>query len=225
MEQEKTKNNTWLIILLILIILGLTGYIVYDKILSNREAKEPETKEVEETESNETITQNETQVLKTRVGDIIVSTDGSVYYVPNTKFLDYHSDGKTLNFIDDKKIGTYSKYKVEGYKLGVINEGLIPTEFEGYKLDLKNVTAAYECYFGQDSWSDSILFTTKSGKVAAFTVYINISNDKTDVKIDNDITNYENIVSILQSQGFESSNVLLVDKEGNKYKFDYTYNQ
>ena len=57
MENEKTKNNSGLIILLVLIILGLAGYIVYDKELSNKtlENQEQEIKgEVkEETTNNE----------------------------------------------------------------------------------------------------------------------------------------------------------------------------
>lgn len=58
MEKEKTKNNTGVIILLILIILGLVGYIVYDKALSNKEVCE--TNEMEQEENNETI-KNDTE--------------------------------------------------------------------------------------------------------------------------------------------------------------------
>ena len=48
---EEKKNNTWLIVLLILVILGLVGYIVYDKVLSN----ESKTKctEVDEEKQND----------------------------------------------------------------------------------------------------------------------------------------------------------------------------
>lgn len=224
MEKEKGKSSSVSIIILVLIILGLVGYIVYDKVLLNKE----ETSETTITENNEntavtndsTNVKNMTQVLRTKVGDIIVSTEGSVYYVPNIKFLDYHSDGKELNFSDSNKIGEYSKYKVNGYRL--IRGTDEYEEFEGYKLDFSEITAAYECYFGNGGMADSILFITKSGKVNAFSVYIDI-DDKANVKIDKDVTEHKNIVSILQSQGIDSSNALLIDKTGNKYEFNYDY--
>ncbi len=231
MEKEKNKNSRIIILVVVLCLIasglgGYGGYILYNKETSNKEAASKNNEQNGIVKNNINI-QNATQVLSTRVGDIVVSTDGSVYYVPNTKFLDYHSDGKKLSFIDSTKIGAFSKYKVDGYRLGVASDGtLSPTEFEGYKLDLSDVTAAYECYFGNGGLSDSILFTTKSGKVDIFTVYIGISTDeKAEVKIDKDISEHENIISILQSAGFDSSNVLLVDKDGNKYEFNYNYDK
>ena len=63
MEQENTKNNTWLIIILILLVLGLTGYIVYDKVLSKEEVPTEEIN-VEVTEKGE----NKKNIFKDIIG-------------------------------------------------------------------------------------------------------------------------------------------------------------
>ena len=63
MENEKVKNNSGLIILLVLIILGLAGFIVYDKVLSNKEEKVKNNEQAENI-TDETKTEEGTKLTK-----------------------------------------------------------------------------------------------------------------------------------------------------------------
>ncbi len=218
------KSNKGLIVLVIILligVIGLGGYIVYDKVINKdntpktekkEEIKNEETSEVEETVEE---TKQATQILNTDVGVFIVDKDGSVYYQKTAdKFV-----GAEIK-IDDNTIGTYGTYEVEDYitGLGYDESAKKPTEdhkFEGYKLDLENISSAYEIYTGNGGASDIIFFLSKDGKVNH--LHFLSTGKKVDVALKKDTCNYPNIVSVLQSSGFDAFEFVLVDKDGNKY--------
>ncbi len=75
MENMKEKNNTWLIVLLVLIILGLAGYICYDKLM----VKKP----IPEKTSESTISIEEAKKMLDNIQDV----DGRALY-------SYYKSGK-----------------------------------------------------------------------------------------------------------------------------------
>lgn len=84
--EEKAKNNTGLIILLVLLVLGLTGYIVYDKVLSKEEIpteeKNEEVIEKEETTTDtfETLVGTYTYSEGTLTATLVLNSDGTATY-------------------------------------------------------------------------------------------------------------------------------------------------
>ena len=106
MENQKEKNNIWLIVLLVLIILGLVGYICYDKLLN----KKCETNSVEKLGNNEKKYSNYIKDAKINYED--------------DKYISYELDGKNqyVNkeyIIYDKTVGSYlnEKYNMDDYTI------------------------------------------------------------------------------------------------------------
>ena len=144
---EEKKNNLGIIILLVLLVLGLTGYIVFDKVLSGKE----NANEIKDSEnannSNEIsskIESGEIQTLDTKMGRFIISKEGKVYYQPSEEFNYGFGSVFKLEFSDPSKLGNKESNMIDGYKNPTGEQ--IP--FESYELDLDNIVAGYEIYFG-----------------------------------------------------------------------------
>ena len=217
---EEKKNNLGIIILLVLLVLGLTGYIVFDKVLSGKE----NANEIKDSEnannSNEIsskIESGEIQTLDTKMGRFIISKEGKVYYQPSEEFNYGFGSVFKLEFSDPSKLGNKESNMIDGYKNPTGEQ--IP--FESYELDLDNIVAGYEIYFGNGGVMDSVLFTKLDGTVDIFGIGLNNDNGQFITVLNKNISQYPNITSICSNMGSSASMALLIDKEGNKYPFAY----
>lgn len=118
MEQEKTKSNAGLIILLVLVILGLVGYIVYDKVLSK---DEPETGEVTD-QNNNGENQNTTYKVYKK-GEELTLSDGSKWLVisDSDETMDYVTVLSSKDYSEDG-ITEYESISNEIYSTEVYTE-------------------------------------------------------------------------------------------------------
>lgn len=105
---EERKNNTGLVVLvtvLVMLVLGLGGFIVYDKVINNtNEPNSGENNDVENNDSNENI-DNEVEENKQanrgyKVGDKITLTDSSVWYVME----DSSTDNDFVTLLSSKNV-------------------------------------------------------------------------------------------------------------------------
>lgn len=219
MGRKSNKGLIGLVIILLIGVIGLGGYIVYDKVINKdnepktekkEEIKNEKTSDVEETVKE---TKQATQILNTDVGTFIVDKDGSVYYA---KSVDNYQGVEIKT--DDNTIGTYGTYEVSDYVTGLgYDESTKKTtedhKFEGYKLDLENISSAYDINVGQGG--KILYFLSKEGKVNELRFIPNGENSKIELK--KDTCTKSNIVSVLQSSGFDAFEFVLVDKDGNRY--------
>lgn len=202
------QNKNKIIIYLLVGVICALGFILYNRL--TKEEVKPETK-VEEKNK----VQQVTQVLQTNVGTFIIDKDGSVYYhITVDKYV-----GAKVE-LNDSSIGTYGNYEVSDYITGLdsdsdTNEVIEDHKFDGYKLNLENINSAYEIQIGNGGSSEVIYFLSNDGIVNELKFD---SNGKTvDIKLSKDTSSYPNIVSVLQSSGFDAFEIILVDKDGNKY--------
>ena len=93
-KQKKSKGPVIVIIFLILIILGLAGYIVYDKFLSN-DTKEPETKEEEKTTLKEV---KDTELVEELRSELVTKDNTHGLYYNQKITSDNSSDKRLIGF-------------------------------------------------------------------------------------------------------------------------------
>lgn len=150
MENEKVKNNSGLIILLVLIILGLAGYIVYDKALSNKNLENQEQTVKDEIKEGSDLKEN-IDIFQDLVGTYSYSSD-------NTKItLTLNSNGKATYKKDATNSGgsiaegtwSISKISDEERIIYINNELCQPyylTENDDKKCDYPNCQPIYTLY-------------------------------------------------------------------------------
>lgn len=206
----ENKGSKTLSILLLVVVVVLGGYIIYDK-MTKSDITPIENSE-EQTKNNETIITNQSiQVLYSKVGTFIIDKDGSVYYRdPMSKYV-----GAEIKMSNYHSIGTYGSYKVEDYITGIGDNGELSYDFNGYKLNLENINSAYEIQIGNGGSSEIIYLLSKDGKVNE--LQFDSNGQKIDIKLSKDTCTKPNIVSVLQSSGFDAAEIVFVDKNGNKY--------
>lgn len=198
--QKKNK----IIIYFLVGMICFMGFILYSRL--TRDELKPETKVEEKKE-----VQQVTQVLQTNVGTFIIDKDGSVYYRdPMSKYV-----GAEIKMSNYHSIGTYGSYKVEDYITGIGDNGELSYDFNGYKLNLENINSAYEIQIGNGGSSEIIYLLSKDGKVNE--LQFDSNGQKIDIKLSKDTCTKPNIVSVLQSSGFDAAEIVFVDKNGNKY--------
>ena len=184
------------------------GFILYSRL--TRDESKPETKVEEKKEIKQV-----TQVLQTNVGTFIIDKDGSVYYrITVDKYV-----GAKVE-LNDSSIGTYGNYEVSDYVTGLdsdrdTNEVIENHKFDGYRLNLENINSVYEIEIGNGGSSEVIYFLSKDGKVNE--LKFDSDGKELSIKLSKDTSSYPNIVSVLQSSGFGAFEIILVDKNGNKY--------
>lgn len=218
MDKKSNGGLKCLVVVLFLCVLGLGGYIIYDKAIAKDEAPKVENNcqnvansSQTKTEDTNTPSNQALQVLSTKVGTFIIAKDGSVYY---RKIVDKY-EGAEIKVDSFSSIATQGKYKVEDYITNMEDDKKIGSEFEGYKLNIANINSAYEVATGNSGASEIIYFVTKDGKVNELSFSAN--TDKVDVKLSKDTCLKPNIVSVLSSRGFDGAETIFVDTYGNKY--------
>ena len=170
---EKEKNNTGIIVLLLIIILGLVGYIVYDKVLSNKEETPVEDKtstKVNANDESDTNTEVETENKAYKKGEELTLSDGSKWLVifDSDKNKDYVTVIGRKDFAEyvtneydeiDKEIYSTEKYDDNWYKTSKIKAFMdskinkIPVslkEVDGYKIRLIKTQEVIDF---DDNWS------------------------------------------------------------------------
>ena len=210
---EKGKNNRGLVTLLLLIILGLAGYIVYDKVLFKEEPKEVKENDSiqEQVEENNAILKNDVgQVLNSIYGTFVIDTDGNVYFKPNEKV---NSAGFDAIFKKESSLGITKTYQIEIYEANPSEHG-----FEGYKLDLTNIVSGYEIYRGNGGFK-YVLFIDKVGSVYQLNFAIDTENGEIDYSNVEKLTDYNNIVSIVETHTFEGYRAVLIDRNNKQYRY------
>ncbi len=215
MEKEK-NNNTWLIILLLIVLVVMAGYIVYDKTLIKEEtAKVDDTNTQEQVEETKTTLKNDIgQVLNSVYGTFIVDKDGSVYFKPTEKVM---SHGLEAPFKKDTSLGIAKTYQIEIYEPTPEK----PTStFECYKLNLTNIVSGYEVYLGNGGIK-YVFFIDRIGDV--YKVNFTIENSEFDYSNIEKLTEYKNIVSIVETSTFGgysgAYSAVLIDKNNKQYRY------
>ena len=151
------------------------------------------------------------------LGEIVITNLGNVYYVPSDEVL-YDGGWEEVTIIDDQNIGLRKKYKINGYNESDDGNGnLVPTEFNGYKLNITNVQSAYNIYFGTGGESKSVIIVGKDGKISEFGVYKAVNGFK--MVLEHNIDGYNNIVSVVPQHSFGGNSALLIDKNGKYYNY------
>ena len=152
-ETQKKKGNTWLIVLLFLIILGLIGYIAYDKVLT---ASQNETKRSGNVVEKKDIT---TQTKATTLHNTLITGE---HYYDNTGL--YYKEKITPNKGDDERfirfaLASYFNEKGINFPNKVCGEpsdetGVFVTkdEFNNYVNQKYNTTIKYDLPVKNDSY-------------------------------------------------------------------------
>lgn len=184
MEEQKSKSIT-LVVILSLVIVGLIGYIVYDKFLS-KEAKDATNNVIEKTSSEEI--EEDPKVIE------------NDYQIYSESFRKEFSKFDTYNH---SYLFLKNEYIPDGYSITLNEMGSLYVVYINSELNRKygefkiadNVLSFYSISTGQDS-GNTLYFIKDDGTVgSAETEYGAIDSDGT-IVIDNDL-GYKNIVTIM----------------------------
>lgn len=220
----KNKGLKIVLVIILMIFCGFGGWFLGAKVFDkedkvvNKDKEEITDKKEIEIEEQTQVAKQAVQAINTDVGTFIVDKDGSVYYRKGNK---YANGNININFKDDSVLGAKGTYEVEDYITDLdydeVNKQHIEKHnFDGYKLDLENILSIYEIHVG-NGVSNTIYFLSKDGKVNSLHFAVVSEDTPIEVTLKKDICKYPNIVSIVQSSGFDALEVIFVDKDGNKY--------
>ena len=186
--EKKSTGKTVVIVILLLALLGLGGYVVYDKFINVKESEESDVKEeakVEETGfdlSKNRVIQNTTFQYGQVGGNVVVSKDGSVY----VNFYDKEegTDTKTKASLANM-LKQYQDYMIEDYFSFATEEG-DSQAFKGIKLPVDNVIAAYEGYSGNGGLEGWYLYLVKTdGTISGFSMGDTFEVNNGQIKFEN----------------------------------------
>ena len=202
-----------IITILIVLTIGLGGFILYDKLttkenVSNEIDNSNKTNNMEEKASKEV--DSKTDLLKYYEGlannrktismskdnfTVVLSNEGDIYYALNL------DDQGNSSKIGNQDISTYN---INGFVKGITNYN--PGVFKGYKLSTSNVVLMYasEGY----SADPLFIFIKSDGKLAT----LNYKNGKVD--FNDNISGYENIVAIGQSDQNDNVSFVIIKSTG-----------
>lgn len=177
----KKGNNslTLLVIILLIIVLGLASYIVYDKVLNNGSMK---------SYGYDLSKRTTVQAVRQDTIEILVDTDGNAYLymidnVDNESNMQIKTNLKNI----EKQFKTYSP---KGY---TYIDG--SHELKAYKLDITNVLTSYYVHMGNGGFS-YFVFIKENGKLSYLSYDKLIYNGEIELK---DIDNLENVVSVVEN--------------------------
>lgn len=243
MKKELNKGLLVLVVILSLLVVGLSSYLIYDKVFKgdnnvnkendlvdndiNKEEDKVDDENIvnnifdnsnddEEIQDNvEVITGKFGQVLNSGIGEFIVDKTGVVYYIPAKSWNSFGTEYK-LNFNDKdkKRLGKYGVYQVEIDMYPGNND---KDSIEAYKLDLFNIKSVYEVEVGNGGSAISIIFLGNDGKVSKLS-FVGESPEKNSLDFYKNIEGYSNIVSVVQNNSYDGNDAILIDKDGNEFK-------
>ena len=209
------KKNIVIIILTILV-LGLGGYLIYDKVITREET--PVKDEQQNTESDKVIEQNDKNIetnenkFSLKKGTFTQRVEGAedfVVIVDNGQaYLTYDGDDMTNNIraITSK----FTSYKINNYIIDLSNPD---AGVNCYKLEqLNNVVAVYDLYQGNNGVT-YFTFILDNGKVALIKEEELLHDGKINVQI---LEGLENIVTFVQARTVGAYNSYAIDINGNQ---------
>ena len=189
----KKGNNslTLLVIILLIIVLGLTFYIVYDKMLNNGRIQ---------SYSYDLSKRTTVQAVRQDNIEVLVDTDGNAYlYMIDDLDNESNMQIKTNLKNIEKQFKTYSP---KGYTY--VDGG---NELKAYKLDISNVLTSYYVHMGNGGFS-YFIFVKDNGKLAYLSYDKLIYDGEIEIK---DIDNLENVVSVVDNTYSMTPYVITLD--------------
>lgn len=206
------KKNVFIVILII-IILGMGGYLVYDKVLSKEEKKETTNEKVVKEEKKEETKTDDTK--KTSGGfdssKALNARDGVVYSLINSE------SGLDVRYKADengnmKLYLSYAKDYVSGY-------GIDTTGVKDYNeveiISDKKILDVHIGIFGLDVAGTTVLLLMEDGTVEYIPVICSLKNNE--FKIYGTFENVEGIVRLLDASSSFSRTVLAQKADGTFY--------
>ena len=221
--EKKSKAKTIVIVILVLAVLGLGGYIAYDKVLS-KETEEPIKKETTEVKTEEGFNldnKSEIQALNSIFGSLYITKDGNAFLAIDDlsdlmgtdeneknimeKLKQLHQD----NTIEGICLTGDSQYDKEWCENGDIIKSI--------KLDIDNAVSGYDFKTGQDVGGAGIMIIRADGTVSAI-----MGEDLLEGKVElkNNVKNLKNIVTIVQSRNNHAFEVIAIEKDGTQHIID-----
>ena len=222
--EKKSTGKTVVIVILLLALLGLGGYVVYDKFLNKETGKktdEPKIKEEVEKSVGFDIT-NKT-MIQTLNGDayrLYISKEGEALLTVESYDDNGNEDGK--NIIAKLQKG-YQLNELKGYCNvdSDLSKEICPDgdAIMSLKLNVNNVVAAYDTIGGQEPYSSYIIFLKSDGTISRLSKGDLFIDGKLD--IENNVLGLKNIVTVVQSQstGIPSgyNEILAIEKDGTQH--------
>lgn len=212
------KKNI-VIIILSVVILGLGGYLVYDKVLSDdnkesnnkvEESNNEELIENKQEENKEKVNKTETQVLQFYPSSIAIVNNGEVYVnvSGSTPEIDnLYGDGTYQTLIATRN--KYVEYTFDDFD--VLDQ--FNNNFKGLKLNIKDVQAVYSYARGQVYDSYYGLFLLKNDNTVHGISLYSLITGKTQTT---EISNLKGIVKFV-TKSSDGNYTYAVDKDGREY--------
>ena len=151
-------------------------------------------------------------------GNVVISKDGNAYVNFYETKNDYDDVAKA-SFTNLQK--QYQDYKIDGYFEAVAEPGESQA-FNGIKLPVTDVVAAYEGYSGNggvDGWY--LYFIKNDGTISGFSIGNTFAQNNGNIKFENNINNLTNVSSIAQSitstGRSEAHFVIAIERNGNEH--------
>jgi len=197
MEKKNTGMKV-VIVILCLLVVGLTGYIVYDKVLNKDNSHKNVINynySITDRKNVQTLQHGYLEILVDLKGDVFLSVIGNV---------DNIKDSLMKRNLSTLKNNLFS-YFPEGY-VDYTGQG---SEYKSRKLDIFNVLSVYYVSIGNDK-TDCFVFIKENGKLS----YLFVNHDAGTLPLF-DIEELENIVSIVANDYTKTP--YAVDIYGNEY--------
>ena len=197
------KKNTGLIVLVMilsLLVVGLGGFIVFDKVLSNDKIEDSNIDNNNEDSSNDTkeendkkyqyslINRTELQAVRNGYVEVVVDTEGNAYLTLIGN-LDYvNDDSLKTSLLKLQK--NFKEYSPKNY-ISQSGEKILT----GYKLDVERVLTVYFVNMGNGG-SSYFVFVKENGTLSYLSNDSIIYDGEINLK---DINNLDNIVSVVEN--------------------------
>ena len=183
MNQEKNNKLVLPVVFLCLLVLGLGGYIIYDKVLNNKEIPQTPTSSYDYNLTKRTTN----QAVRQDYIEVMTDTDGNAYLytIGNVDSEDNSQTKTNLKKVEEQ----FKTYSPKGYN----NYGV--TELKAYKLDISSVLTTYYVHMGNGGFS-YFVFLKENGTLSYLSYDKIIYDGKIELK---HIDNLENIVSVVEN--------------------------
>ncbi len=237
-KAEKVHSGTGLKVacgLLALATLGLGGFIVYDKIFATQSEK-VETSVSTQKQTENSNTKKQEQTVKNNNGFvgsystsglILVDGAGDVYFEPNNDISHvqgmeaYNFNLKDENVDGEKGIYSFNKEEIKYHPTAHDGQKI---EFNGYKLNIKNIISLAEVGIGHQSYEYTWLALNQNGDTYMIIVKPgernasgNDNTGSTEAKIRVRKLKYKNIISASMIDMGDSVGTVMTDKNGSHF--------
>ena len=169
--ENTEKKNTWFIILvivLVVMVIGLTSYIVYDKVMDSK--RDNVTVRINKNDEN-----NNTEKLGKELFDKFTAFgdfwSGEIYSNKNLNYNNLDNSTRLIMALENAKNFIYYEKTDYEYEDIIVNEKE-PTVFPYFKLSIKDFENSYKNLFGQDKNVSYEKFFSDSFYTESFQFYL-----------------------------------------------------